>query len=423
MKQMFRSLAIRNFRLWSGGLFISATGSWMQMTAQDWLVLTELTKHNAAMLGVVVALQFIPQLVLTPLAGGITDRFDRRNILLASQVVQLVLALTLGVLVIAGVAQLWHVFVLAFLLGCASAFDGPARTTFIVELVSDDNLANGVALSSAAFNSARLVGPAVAGVAIAAFGTGWVFVINSATFIAVIAALLAMRRADMNPQQPRQRQDTRLVDGFRYLRHHGELVVTMVVVFLIGSFGLNAAVFTATMARVEFGTGAEGFGLLASCLGFGAVLGSLASAAIARTSHRTVLFSAIGFTLSCLGASLAPNYWTFAAVLPVLGICLLMVMTTANSYIQLTTEPAFRGRVVGIYMACFIAGGPIGGPLYGEIANLAGPRWAIGAAGVAGLLAVVVLAGWLHRAGRTDAAARSTGLGATELDLETTSLH
>lgn len=394
---MFRSLAVFNYRLWFIGALVSNIGTWMQRTAQDWIVLTELTDHDAAALGVTMALQFGPQLLLMPVSGLIADRFDRRKLLMATQLAMALLGLGLGLIVVFGVAELWHVYAFALALGVAAAFDAPARQAFVSELVAEKDLTNAVGLNSLSFHSARLVGPAIAGILVAIIGAGWVFLSNAVTFIAVFISLSRMRKRELNhtPREPRARGQIR--DGFRYVRGRPDIMITLVMVFLVGTFGFNFPIFIATMATVEFGQGAGEFGLLSSLMAVGAVAGSLVAARRERPRLRIVTLSAFGFGLACIAAALMPSYLTFAIALVFVGLSSLTMMTSANAYVQVTTEPRMRGRVMALYLAIFMGGTPLGAPLVGWVSNVFGPRWGLGVAAASGILAALVAVWWLVR--------------------------
>ncbi len=394
---MFRSLGTANYRLWFIGALVSNVGTWMQRTAQDWIVLTELTNSDAAAVGIVMALQFGPMLVLSPHAGLLADRFDKRRILMLTQGVMGVLGLALGLIVLTGMAQLWHVYVFALLLGIASALDAPARQSFVSELVSDDNLSNAVALNSASFSAARMIGPAVAGVLIALIGSGWVFLLNALSFLAVLISLQRMRTETLRPVTPASRSRGQLREGFRYVAGRPDIVIILVIVFLVGTFGYNFPIFTSTMATVEFGAGAEAFGLLSTFLAFGSVTGALLSARRDRPRMRTVFLGAGFFGLATLLAAFAPSYWLFAAALTVIGVMSQVLMTAANSMVQLTTDPVMRGRVMALYMAIFVGGTPLGAPIVGWVANAFGPRWALGVGAASGILAAVLSLLWMIR--------------------------
>jgi MFS family permease len=390
----FRSLGIFNYRLYFIGAFTSNIGTWMQRTAQDWIVLTKLTNHDAAAVGVTLALQFGPQLLLMPLSGLIADRVNRRKLLICTQVGMGVLGLGLGLIVLANVATLWELYAFAFALGVVAAIDAPVRQTFVSELVPEKSIPNAVALNSASFNGARLIGPAVAGILIAVIGTGWVFVLNAASFGAMLAALGFIRVGELNLSKRNQKKRGQIRAGWKYVGSRPDIVVVLIMVFLVGTFGFNFPIFTSTMA-LAFHQGANGYGLLSSVMAIGSVLGSLLAARREKPRIFIVTLAAGGFGLATLTAALMPSYWTFAAVLIVVGLSSLTMMTSANAYVQTTTAPAMRGRVMALYMAIFAGGTPLGAPLVGWIANVAGPRWALGVAAISGLAAAAVAIAWM----------------------------
>lgn len=399
MNAIFRSLSIYNYRLYFGGALISNVGTWMQRTAQDWIVLTKLTNHDAAAVGITMALQFGPQLLLMPVSGLIADRVNRRKLLMVTQIIMGLLGLGLGIIVLLNVATLWEVYLFALGLGITAAIDAPVRQTFISELVTEKSIANAVGLNSASFNGARLIGPAIAGVLIASIGSGWVFVINAGTFAATLLALGLMRVDELQPSPKAGRKRGQIHAGWKYVGSRSDIVVILVMVFLVGTFGFNFPIFTSTMA-VAFHQGADGFGILSSVMAIGSVLGALLAARRDVPRIRVVTLAAAGFGISTLAAALMPSYWTFAAVLVVVGLSSLTMMTSANAYVQTTTTPAMRGRVMALYMAIFAGGTPIGAPLVGWIANIAGPRWAVGVAAASGLAAAGVALGWMIVAGK-----------------------
>lgn len=386
MSSMFSSLGVRNYRLWFAGALVSNTGAWMQRIAQDWLVLTQLTDEDATAVGITVALNFAPQLLLLPLTGVVADRFDRRTILFITQISMAALGLGLGILTLTGVVELWMVFVFAGLLGLVSAFDAPVRQAFVSELVPPANLTNAVSLNSAAFNGARLVGPAVAGLLVAAVGSGWVFVINAASFVGVLAALALLRTSEFQVFT-RPKRTNALREGIRYVRRRPDIVLVLVMVFLMGTFGFNFSVFLATMARIEYDQDASVFGILSSVLAIGSLAGALLAARRERPRLRTIALAAVGFGLTLGGAAVAPNIYAFGAVLVLTGFCALTMMTTANAYVQTTTRPSMRGRVMALYLAIFLGGTPLGAPVVGYVADALGPRWALGVGMLAGLVA------------------------------------
>jgi MFS family permease len=392
---MFRSLSGVNYRLWFAGALVSNIGTWMQRTAQDWIVLTVLTRNDAVAVGITMALQLGPQLLLVPWSGLIADRFDRRKLLMLTQALMAGLGAGLGVLVLLGVAELWHVYAFALALGVVSAIDAPARQAFVSELVSERDLPNAVALNSASFNAARLVGPAAAGVLTVAVGAGWVFLINAITFAATLVSLALLRRGELRASARAPRAKGQLLEGFRYVAGRPDIVAIMAAIFLVGTFGLNFAIFTATMARVEFGHGAGEFGLLSSVLAIGSVTGALLSARRERPQMRVVFISAAAFGISCAISAVMPNFTTFAISLVLVGFSSITLMTTANSVVQTTTEPLMRGRVMALYMAIFVGGTPLGAPVVGWVANQFGPRWALGVGAASGLAAAVVGLVWM----------------------------
>lgn len=392
---MFRSLSVRNYRIWFIGALISNVGAWMQATAQNWVVLTELSDTNAIAVGVTMALQFGPQLLLVPFSGAVADRFDRRKVLMVTQSLLMLLALGLGLMLVLDVAELWHLYAFALALGIVNAFDTPARQAFVSDLVGAEQLSNAVALNSASFNSARLIGPAVAGVLIALIGSGWVFVLNSVSFIAMLIALTAIR-IPRAPAQPggRESQGNQLIAGFKYVVRRHDLVVIFLMVFVIGAFGMNFPVFSSTMA-VEFGRGAGEYGVLSSILAIGSLTGALLVARRPAARFRVVVIAAGGFGASSLMSALMPTFWTFAVTLVLLGFCTATLLSTANAFVQTTTDPAVRGRVLSLYFAILMGGTPIGAPIVGAISDALGARWGLGVAALSGFVAFCIGIGWL----------------------------
>jgi MFS family permease len=388
----FRSLRIRNYRLWAAGAFVSNVGTWMQRTAQDWLVLTELTDRNATAVGVVMALQFGPSLALLPFTGLAADHLDRRKLLFVTQGAMGVLALCLGVLTLLGAVQLWHVYVFAGVLGCASAFDAPTRQTFVAELVGTKDLSNAVGLNSTSFQAARMIGPAVAGLLIAGIGTGWVFVANAASFAAVLGSLAALRVADLHRTHRPPLARGSLTEGVRYVWARNDLKAVLAMLFLIATFGLNFPIFISTMAVTVFHAAAHEYGLLSSMMAVGSVSGALLSARRANPRRSMLVAGAAVFGVGCALAALMPAYWLFGAALVLVGIASQTFMTTANSTVQIETDPLMRGRVMAIYMAIALGSTPIGAPIVGWVADVFGPRWSMSVAAAAGIAAALV--GW-----------------------------
>lgn len=397
LNNTFRSLRNFNYRLWFAGSVVSNIGTWMQRVAQDWLVLTVLTHNSATSVGIVMALQFGPHLLLLPFTGFAADHLDRRKLLVATQAAQGVLALLLGILTVAHVVVLWHVYAFAFMLGCVTAFDAPARQTFVAELVGDADLSNAVALNSTSFHGARTVGPAVAGALIAVVGSGWAFVLNAASFGAVLISIALLRSAELYPRIQTPYAPGSLVAGFRYVWQRPDLKTVLVMLFLISTFGLNFPIFISTMSVTAFHGGAGQFGLLTSAMAVGSVTGALRSASRARPRMALILSGAAVFGIGCALAALMPNYWLFGLVLIAVGASAQTFNTTANATLQLSTTPAMRGRVMAIFMAIALGATPLGAPLVGLVADAYGPRQALGVAAASGVIAAMVCIDYLIR--------------------------
>jgi len=397
-KAMFRALRNRNYRIWAAGAFISNVGAWMQRTAQDWLVLTQLTHHNAAAVGVVMALQFGPQFLLLPLSGYAADHMNRRHLLLVTQGSMGILALLLGVLTVLHIVRLWEVDVFAFLFGSAAALDAPVRQVFVTELVGDTDLANAVALNSTSFNSARMIGPAAAGILIAEVGTGWAFLLNGISFVAVLISLLSLSVAALHPHGRTARQKGGVTEGFRYAWSRPDLKAILIMLFLIGTFGLNFPIFISTMAVRVFHTDARGYGLLSSIMAIGTIAGALLAAGRERPKFMSLLVGAAIFGLGCTLAAIAPGYWLFAAALVMIGVAAITFTNTSNSLMQLSTAPAMRGRVMALRVSVALGGTPLGAPIVGFIADHFGPRWAMSVGAAGGFAAAAV---GLYALGRT----------------------
>jgi MFS family permease len=375
----------------------------MQRVAQDWLVLTQLTHHDASAVGIVMGLQFAPQLLLLPWTGSAADRFNQRKLLLATQATMGVLALALGLLTIAGLTRLWEIDVFAFLFGCAAAVDAPVRQTFVGELVGDELLPNAVALNSTSFNAARMIGPAIAGLVIAQVGTGWAFLLNGLSFAAVLVSMCFLRVPELHPNARAHPDAGGFLEGFRYVWSRPHLRAILLMLFLIGTFGLNFPIFISTMAVGVFHADARAFGLLTSVMAVGTISGALLAAGRDKPRFSSLLLGSLIFGLGCTFAALAPGYWWFAASLVVIGVAALTFTNTTNSLMQLETAPAMRGRVMALRLAVALGGTPIGAPLVGWIANRFGPRWGLGVgagSGFAAALVALFLLIWTRRGGR-----------------------
>jgi MFS family permease len=390
MSPTFRSLRVFNYRVWAAGALVSNIGTWMQRVAQDWLVLTVLTDHSAVAVGITTGLQFAPVLVLSPLAGVLADRVPKRRLLLATQTAMGVVGLVLGLLVVSGGAQLWHAYALALALGIAAAVDAPARQAFVSEMVPREDLSNAVGLNSASFHAARIVGPGLAGLLIAWVGTGPVFLINAATFAGTLFSLTHMRVAELSPAPRTDRGKGQLREGLRYVRGRPDIVLIMVVVGLVGTFGLNFQMTTAIMATAQFGKGSGEYGLLGSIMAIGSLGGALLAARRERPRLRLVVGATFTFGVFATAAALMPTYELFAVALIPVGLSSLTLMTSANATVQLSVAPEMRGRVMALYMAIFMGGTPIGAPIIGWVGGAFGPRWTILVGGLVALATAVV---------------------------------
>ena len=374
---MFSALRVHNFRLYLSANLVSLTGTWMQRIGQDWLVL-QLSGDSGVALGITTALQFGPTLLFSFYGGVLADRYDKRRLLLATQVVMGALALVLGLMVAAGAIDLWHVYLLAAGLGVVSSLDTPVRQSFVSEMVGPDLLANAVSLNSTVFNSARLVGPAAAGALIAVSGgdTAPAFLVNAASFATTIAALACMRVGELQRSTPVARSRGQLRQTLVYTRQHPDLVLAMVLAFTLGTFGFNSQITIALMAREVFGLGAGAFGLLSTTFAVGSLSGALLSTRRStRPLQRFLVVSAIVFGLLLVLSGLMTDYYAFAALLVPTGAAGLVFSVACNSFVQLGVEPQMRGRVLALYFVCFMGGTPVGAPLIGWVSEQFGAPW------------------------------------------------
>jgi MFS family permease len=377
-----RAFNHRNYRILFPASVLSNIGTWAQRIAQDWLVL-ELT-GSAQLLGLVTALQFLPSLLLSLYGGVLADRFDKRTLLMLTNIGAGIGSLVMGLLVVTRVVEFWHVALLAFV-------DAPVRTSFNSELVGKSDIPSAISLNSANFNAGRLIGPAASGLLIVLFGTGVSFIINSFTYVAVVIALSMMQKEKLFIEA---KPDTsaKLKQAVQYVLGQRELKLVMIAVFFATTFGLNFQIFMAVMATKEFGLGPAEFGLLGSILAVGSFTGVLVSA---RLEHlrvpKFVMAGGIMFGLLLTIAAWMPNYGSFAAILPIVGGIALLTLISANSYVQTNSDPKLRGRVMGIYLLIFMGGTPIGSPLIGLFAEAVGIRWAIFACGVIVLIASAII--------------------------------
>ncbi|WP_435188411.1 MFS transporter [Streptomyces sp. bgisy126] len=393
----FSSLKIRNYRLFFTGAIVSNTGTWMARITQDWLVLS--LTGSAAAVGITTALQFLPMLLFGLYGGVIADRYPKRQLLLVSQAALGLCGVALAVLTLSGHVQVWHVYLIAFLLGMVTVVDNPARQSFVSEMVGPEQLRNAVSLNSANFQSARLVGPAVAGVLIAGVGSGWAFLLNGLSFVAPVVSLLLMRTGELHKVERVPRGKGQLREGLRYVAGRPDLVWPIVLVGFIGTFGFNFPIWLTAFADGVFHVGAGTYGFLNTLMAAGSLVGALAAARRGSTRLRMLVIAAGVFGVLEVVAALSPAFWLFALLLVPIGMIGLTVNVTANSAVQMATDPAMRGRVMSLYMMVFAGGTPIGAPLLGWVTDVYGARVGFAAGGVISLAAAVVVGLVLARVG------------------------
>jgi MFS family permease len=384
----FAAFAIPNYRRYISGQSISLIGTWMQMAAQSWLVLT--ITGSATTLGLIVALQTLPVLLLGPYGGVIADRVDKLRLMTALQVAMGVQALVLGVLTVTGSVRLWEIGVLAALLGLNNAFENPARQSFMLEMVGPENLRNAVSLNSVLVNVARVIGPAVAGVLIATVGEGVCFLVNAASFVAVVVSLTLLDRAALAPSPPSPRAPGQLREGLRYVRRTPELGVPLLMMALAGALAYEFQVTLPVMARQGLHAGATAYGFMTAAMGVGAVVGGLFVATKGRTGLPPLVLAATAFGVVLLLASLAPNLPVEIVALAFVGGASISFMSTGNSTLQLTAAPGMRGRVMSLWFVAFQGSTPIGGPIVGWVMAAAGARAGLGLGGVTCLLVALL---------------------------------
>ncbi|RSS48197.1 MFS transporter [Streptomyces sp. WAC07061] len=394
---MFSSLKIRNYRLFATGQVVSNTGTWMQRIAQDWLVLS--LTGSASAVGVTIALQFLPMLLFGLYGGVLADRLPKRPLLIATQSAMGLTGIALAALTLAGDVQVWHVYLAAFLLGLVTVVDNPARQTFVSEMVGPAQLANAVSLNSANFQSARLVGPAIAGVLITAVGSGWAFLLNGLSFAAPIAGLLLMRTRELHPVTPQPRAKGQLREGLRYVAGRPELVWPIVLVGFIGTFGFNFPIWLSAFTDDVFHGDAGTYGLFNTLIAAGSLAGALLAARRGHSRLRLLVTAAALFSVLLLVTAFAPGFWLFAVLLVPIGMFGLTVNVVANSSVQMATDPEMRGRVMALFMMVFTGGTPVGAPLVGWITDTYGARLGMAAGGLISLAAAVAVGLVLSRVG------------------------
>jgi len=404
----WRSFRHRNYRILFPANTVSNIGSWAQRIAQDWLVL-ELTNNNGTYLGLVTAVQFAPVLFFSLHGGKLADRFNKRKVLILTNIMGGAASLGLGVLVITDLIALWHVFALAAVLGISTAIDAPVRQAFTTEVVGQSDLPNAVSLNSANFNAGRLVGPAVSGGLIAAFGTGPSFIINGLSYFFVIAALLNLNeKAFFHLDRPKS--DGNIREGIAYAKARPDVYVVMLMVFFLATFGLNFQIFNALMATQEFGLGPASFGLMGTFIAIGSLTGAIGSARLERFRNtKFVVKGGILFSISIMVFAVIPSYNLYLVWLPICGFVALTTLVSANSIVQTSTDPAIRGRVMGIYLLIFMGGTPFGSPLIGATADLIGIRPTIAICGGISLFASLII--WFKYKNRVELPADTSVAG------------
>jgi MFS family permease len=391
----FRSMSVRNYRLYFAGQLISTTGTWMQSIAQAWLVL-QITGSGVA-LGVTVALQFTPVLLVGAWGGLVADRVDKRRLLVGTQAAAGVLALVLGSVTALGVVQLWMIYVLALGLGAVNALDNPARRAFVVEMVGAEHVSNAVSLSSAMFMAARVIGPAIAGLVIAGFGVSWCFFANGVSYSAAVIAFLAMRENEFFSVEPVPKRKGQLREGLRYAWSTPALRLVLVLTAVIGTLAFNFQVVLPLLAKQTFSGGADTLGVLYASMSIGSVIGALVSAHEARATRRFVLGAALAFGAALVGAALAPTFALELLVLVPVGAAGIAFTAMANGVLQTETAPEMRGRVAALFTVAFLGSTPIGGPIIGWVSEQLGPRAGLWVGGIATLAVTVAAVAAIRR--------------------------
>ncbi|MFE1438227.1 MFS transporter [Streptomyces sp. NPDC058739] len=394
---MFASLSIRNYRLFFLGQAVSNTGTWMQRIAQDWLVLS--LTGSATAVGVTTALQFLPMLLLGLYGGVLVDRLPKRGTLLVTQAAMAVTGLALALLTLTGRVEVWHVYVAALAVGLATVVDNPARQSFVTEMVGPDQLQNAVSLNSANFQSARLVGPAVAGLMITGVGTGWAFLFNGLSFVAPVAGLLLMRARELHAVERAPRGKGQLREGLRHVSGRPELIWPIVLVGFVGTFAFNFPVYLSAFTDDVFHGGAGTYSLFNTLMAVGSLAGALLAARRGTARLRVMSVAAMAFGLIEIVAAASPALWMFALLMIPLGLFGMTINVTANTGIQMATDPAMRGRVMALYMMVFLGGSPIGAPIVGWVTDAYGPRVGLAAGGAVAALAAAVIGLILARTG------------------------
>jgi MFS family permease len=387
MSSRFRALRSRNYRLWVSGKLVSDVGTWMQRTAQDWLVLVGLTDHSGLAVGVTTALQYLPLLLLSAHAGVFADRMPKRRVLALTQTTMGLSALALGILVLTDTARLWNVFACAMLLGIGSALDNPTRLALISEIVPREDVLSAVGMNSTSANIARLIGPGVTGVVIAAWGTGPAFIANGVSFAAALTALALMDPAQIRPAPVLPRRPGQVREGLAYVRGRPDLLLAFALTAVVATFGLNYQLTNALMATETFHRGPAAYGLLGSMIAAGSLTGALSGARRERPRLTLLIGATVGFGAIVTASALSPSYLVFAILLVPTGFASITFLNSANGSVQMTAAPGFRSRVLALYIAIRQGTAPIGAPLVGWLGNVWGARAAVLVGGLAALAA------------------------------------
>jgi MFS family permease len=391
----FAALTSRSYRIYIGGQSLANTGTWMQSIAQDWLIF-DLT-HSSAAVGITMALQFLPILVLGLHTGVVADRLSKRRILLTTQMLNAAATAALAVITIAGAAHPADVYAFAFLSGLIFAFDAPTRQAFVTEVVPPGRLRAAIALNAAVFQATRLIGPAIASVLIVSVGTGWVFAVNAACYIGPLIGLLRLRPSDLTPAPAASREPGALRTAARYLRARPEVMRTILLVGVLGTFGLNFPIVLTAMARTAFHGNASTYGLFNIVLAIGSAAGALLAGAATHPRPRTIVLWAAAFGLFQAAAAIAPDMAVFLPLLCGMGFGNLAFQSMANASVQLAVDPELRGRVMGLYMLVFIGGTPIGAPVVGALTNQLGARAGMAICGTVPVLAAIAVSAAMVR--------------------------
>ncbi|WP_255955934.1 MFS transporter [Streptomyces odontomachi] len=393
---MFSSLRVRNYRLFASGAVVSNTGTWMSRITQDWLVLS-LTGSSAAV-GITTAMQFLPMLLFGLYGGVIADRFAKRNLLFVTQGAMSLSGLFLAGLTLSGHVQVWHVYLAAFWTGLVTVVDNPTRQSFVSEMVGPQQVRNAVSLNSANFQSARLIGPAVASALTAAVGPGWAFLANGLSFLAPLTGLMLMRTAELHEMPRTPRGKGQLRQGLTYVSKRPDLIWPIVLVGFVGTFGFNFPIWLSAYANDIFHGGVGMYGVFNILMAIGSLFGALLAARRRSTRLRVLALAAAGFGVLELVAAVSPSYWLFAALVVPIGMVGMTTNVTANSSVQMASDPEMRGRVMSLYMMVFTGGTPLGGPLFGWLADTYGVRVSFAVGGLVCAVAAVLVGLVLARA-------------------------